>query len=60
MSFHLKLQLVDKLRLISPPNMQVVVELIREICSKAFTENEEGKAQILVDLLDIESFKKLS
>ena len=40
--------------------MQVVVELIREICSKAFTENEEGKAQILVDLLDIESFKKLS
>lgn len=60
MSFHLKLQLVDKLRLISPPSMQIVVDLIREICSKAFSENEEGKAQILIDLLNNESFKILS
>lgn len=53
MSFHLKLQFVDKLRLISPPSMKAIVELIASICPKAFTENEEGKAQMFVDLLDV-------
>ena len=55
----MKLQFVDNLRLISPPSMQTLVEHITEVCPKAFTENE-GKAQILVDLLEIEAFRNIS
>jgi hypothetical protein len=50
--FYLKLQFVDKLRLISPPSMKTLVEYITEVCPKAFAE-EEGKAQILIDFLEV-------
>jgi hypothetical protein len=39
--------------------MQLLVDNIQEVCPKAFTE-QEGKAQILVDLLDPVSFNTVS
>ena len=39
--------------------MKILVETIQEICPKGFTE-EEGKAQILVDLIDPSSFFEIS
>ena len=49
------MQFVEKLRLLSPPGMKSLVENIQEICPKGFTETD-GKAQILVDLIDPSSF----
>lgn len=55
--FQTKIQFVDKLRLISPPSLKIITDTISEVCPKAFAEAEDGKAQILIDLLDIQSFK---
>ena len=55
----MKIQFVDKLRLISPPSMQILVDLIKEVCPKALLE-EDGKAQMLIDFLDNESFRTVS
>lgn len=52
MPFQTKFQFVEKLRLLSPPSLKALTDKIIEVCSKAFTEGEDGKAQILVDLLD--------
>jgi hypothetical protein len=51
-SFQTKYQFVEKLRLVSPPNLKLITEFITETCPKAFTAGEDGKAQILVDLLN--------
>lgn len=58
-SVPLKLQFIDKLKLVSPVSMLALVELMQEICPKAFAE-QEGKAQILVDLIDPISFGTIS
>lgn len=50
--FQTKFQFVEKLRLLSPPSLKALTEKITEVCPKAFAESEDGKAQILVDLLD--------
>jgi hypothetical protein len=58
--FQIKLQFVEKLRLISPANLKAITDYITKICPKAFTEGEEGKAQMIIDLLDHESFQLVS
>lgn len=50
--FQTKFQFVEKLRLLSPQSLKALTDKITEVCSKAFVESEDGKAQILVDLLD--------
>lgn len=58
--FTIKLQFVEKLRLISPASIKILTDYISQICPKAFSEGEDGKAQMIIDLLDQQSFQLVS
>jgi hypothetical protein len=58
--FQTKLQFVEKLRLISPSSLKQITDHITTTCPAAFTESEDGKAQILVDLLTADAFRQVN
>ena len=54
-----KIRFTDRLKVLKPEELGQLVQKIVEICPLAFREVEGQKAQILVDNMDVFSFKQV-
>lgn len=47
-----KIKFIDRIKVLKPEELGVLVSKISEVCPAAFKETESEKAQIYVDLID--------
>lgn len=47
--YHDKIRLTDRLKVLKPDELGIVVKKLREVCPRAFRETEGSHAQIFID-----------
>ena len=55
-----KIRFTQRMKLLTQEDLAKIVQMIQGSCQDAFKETGEGKAQILVDNIDVESFQKIN
>jgi hypothetical protein len=54
-----RVRFAEKLRKMTPDQLGEVTSMLQRVCPPAFQEVDDEKAQILVDNIDIVSFREL-
>ncbi|CAG9313395.1 unnamed protein product [Blepharisma stoltei] len=59
-SFAEKVEFAERVRKVAPSVLKEIVEIVQKQCSNAYSEPREDKLQIKVDLLDKNTFTRIS